>query len=255
MPGVFPCRLTTGRVGVAWDGAARALFRRIAPHLERSLQSYRRILRLESERRALAGVLDRIAAAVVLLDERGTVTATNATAARLLASSSELAIRAGRLEARRRSDTLRIARAIERARPSPEAQPSGVITLRSASDERRLSLVVVPPRLPDGAIAVFINDPEQVPLPDGGTLRELYGLTRAESRLAGLLARGLSVQQAAASLSISEHTARNHLKAALAETGTSRQGALVGAVLAAALPVASINDPVGTTVHVGHASL
>ena len=181
----------------------------------------------------------------MLVDVRRRVAATNVAATRLLASSRELAIREGRLEARRRSDTLRIAQAIERASRSPEAQPSGVITLHSGADERRLSLVVVPPRSEGGAIAVFINDPQHLPLPDAATLRELYGLTRAESRLSCLLARGLSVQQVAASLGVSEHTARNHLKAAFAKTGTGRQGALVRAVLAAALPVASACETTG----------
>jgi DNA-binding CsgD family transcriptional regulator len=65
------------------------------------------------------------------------------------------------------------------------------------------------------------------PAPDPEVLSAVLGLTRAESRLASLMAAGLSPQQAARELQVSPSTVRNQLKAVFAKTGTHRQSELV----------------------------
>jgi|SRR5581483_6864788 len=63
--------------------------------------------------------------------------------------------------------------------------------------------------------------------PDPALLRQLFGLTRVESRVASIISTGASLEQAAERMGISFETARNHLKAVFAKTGTHRQGELV----------------------------
>jgi len=226
--------LVSGPGRAPWRDRDRALLERLAPHLLRSLRLHLRIATLEAERHGLVCVLDRVAAAVVVVDTRGRVVDRNEAARRLLAAGDGLAVRDGRLVAARAGDTRRMARAIagggDQVRPIMVHRPSGVA---------RLSVLVVPASssVDNSRVVVFINDPERVPLPHPSTLRELYALTPAESRLSLALARGLSLQQVAATFGIAEHTARNHLKAVFAKTGERRQAALVRRLLAAACPV------------------
>ena len=58
-------------------------------------------------------------------------------------------------------------------------------------------------------------------------LRRLFGLTAAEARLAARLAMGDTLSEAAGALAVSRETARTHLQAIFAKTGTHRQAALV----------------------------
>lgn len=72
-------------------------------------------------------------------------------------------------------------------------------------------------------------------------LRQSFGLTEAESRLARTLAEGLTLQQAADELGVSVHTVRNQLRAVFDKIGVQRQSDLVRAVheygrMAGALP-------------------
>lgn len=234
------CAVSTGSAALAWSAPDRALIRRLAPHLHRSLRVHQRITRLEAERRGLAGVLDRLAAPVVVLDARGRVIGQNESARRLLDREDGLSVRDGRLIAARPHGTRRVAQAVERAQRCGGDRALGAIALSRPSGAADLSVAIVPMgQGGEGTVAVFVNDPELAPLPDPATLRDLYRLTPAEARLSVALARGLSLQQAAVALGVSQHTARNHLKAVFAKTGVSRQGALVRTLLAAVAPVVS----------------
>jgi DNA-binding CsgD family transcriptional regulator/PAS domain-containing protein len=61
-------------------------------------------------------------------------------------------------------------------------------------------------------------------------LCKLFGLTPAEAKLASLIAEGLPPEGAAEELGIARETARNHLKAVFAKTGTHRQAEFVALV-------------------------
>jgi DNA-binding CsgD family transcriptional regulator len=58
-------------------------------------------------------------------------------------------------------------------------------------------------------------------------LTRAFGLTPAEARLASIIAKGRSPEQAAGTLGISPGTARNHLKEIFGKTDTHRQSELV----------------------------
>ncbi len=81
------------------------------------------------------------------------------------------------------------------------------------------------------AAALFIGDPESVTCTNEARLLQLYGLTRAESRLAARIAEGRSLEEAAAMLSITRQTARSYIKRILGKTGTKRQVELVRLLL------------------------
>ena len=60
----------------------------------------------------------------------------------------------------------------------------------------------------------------------------MYGLTRAEARVARRLVSGASLKEIAAQIDVSHHTVRAHLKSILRKTGTHRQSELVRRILA-----------------------
>ena len=69
------------------------------------------------------------------------------------------------------------------------------------------------------------------PLSISAYISHVFGLTRAEMAFARLLITGKSVAECASEMGVSIHTARSHLKRAMAKTGTNRQGALIGLLL------------------------
>jgi DNA-binding CsgD family transcriptional regulator len=81
------------------------------------------------------------------------------------------------------------------------------------------------------ATLVFIVDsgsPAQAAEPE---LRQLYGLTLTEARLANLLMEGQSLVECGFQLGIRRSTVRMHLRNLFAKTGVSRQGELVSLLL------------------------
>jgi DNA-binding NarL/FixJ family response regulator len=76
-------------------------------------------------------------------------------------------------------------------------------------------------------VLVLVTDPErEVSFPDT-VLRELYGLTTAETEIANGLLTGFSVEEIAQLRRVSVATVRSQLKPLLGKTGTRRQADLV----------------------------
>jgi DNA-binding CsgD family transcriptional regulator len=69
-------------------------------------------------------------------------------------------------------------------------------------------------------------------------LRNLHELTSAEADLVSHLARGHSLEEAAAARGVSINTARTQIKQVFLKTGTRRQGEVVQLVLRCFMPMA-----------------
>jgi DNA-binding CsgD family transcriptional regulator len=74
---------------------------------------------------------------------------------------------------------------------------------------------------------LFVGDPERPATFDHVRITKLYGLSKAESRVAALLASGYRLEQAAEILGVAYETVRKHLKQIFSKTGTYRQAELV----------------------------
>ena len=77
----------------------------------------------------------------------------------------------------------------------------------------------------------------------------LYGFTRGEATLAAHLVLGKSIEEAAADLGITPHTARSQLKRIFMKTDTHRQTELVVQMLPAALSMGPLRE--SREVHLG----
>ena len=218
----------------------------LVPHLA---LAYR--IQAESRRhQALADALDRFPTGVVLLDARGQVVRKNIAARVILERDDGLSERDGMLHAADPDDHEALRGFIEEAIEMSRGDGSGPGHLRSISrpsGERPFPLLVNPlrprggdPTLADVVAVVYVSSLEGGTLRQSGALRELYGLTDAESHLVELLCQGCSLEEAAHVRGVTMNTARSQLKQVFAKTHTSRQSELVRLVLAG---VASIGGP------------
>jgi DNA-binding CsgD family transcriptional regulator len=116
--------------------------------------------------------------------------------------------------------------------PDTAALPAGpFVVSRHAKHPLMIRVLPIPgaastPFLGARALLV-LTDLSPMPGAQPVELAHLFGLTRAEAKLAAIIATGCSPEQAAEKLGIARETARNQLKAVFAKTGTHRQGELI----------------------------
>lgn len=84
---------------------------------------------------------------------------------------------------------------------------------------------------------LLLTDLEHSSPTGAATLRQIFGFTQAEARLAEQLSAGLTLAQASERLGLSLETARTQLKTVFARTGTHRQADLVRLLDRASLAV------------------
>lgn len=84
----------------------------------------------------------------------------------------------------------------------------------------------------DDAVLAFLLDPMRPVSLDASLLRDSYGLTPAECRLAAQFVNGLDTSAISERLGISVHTARTQLKSIMAKTAAPRQADLMRLLLA-----------------------
>jgi DNA-binding CsgD family transcriptional regulator len=107
--------------------------------------------------------------------------------------------------------------------PPPQRSQAPAVTVRRAEGR---PLIFYAHRCLIGAILIIV-DPGICREPAGLLLREMFGLTSAETRIATGLLRGLELRDIAAAHKVSEGTVRTQLKSVLSKTGTHRQVELV----------------------------
>jgi DNA-binding CsgD family transcriptional regulator len=80
----------------------------------------------------------------------------------------------------------------------------------------------------DGAaLALLLIVPEDCPEPSDAILQQVFGMTRAESRIATRLLCGESLREIASETGVAIGTVRSQMKALFAKTSTKRQAELV----------------------------
>lgn len=216
------------------DGGALAAW---LPHVARALVLQHRISSAESTSVASSAAFDRLALGAVMVDERARPIIINRLAERLLGAGDGLLVTGGVLCAGSPAATSRLHAAIrDTARDAAAAgrTRSAGLRLARASGAAPLDVIVVSLARPRGnargggaAAVVFIADPERTHVTPERLLRDLYGLTPAEARLAMSLAHGRSLTAAAADVGVTRNTAHTQLSSVFAKTGTATQPELV----------------------------
>lgn len=224
------------------DRQERVLLEHLLVHVRRALALGKRIEGYMALHAAQYQALDALSTGLVLLNASGRVVLANAAASRLIDPSGPLRLRQGSLASYHPALTRRLhdlVGSVIRGRPLatavfpfPDHSRSVIVT---GSSIRSRDLV----RLSDGGLGdptvmLFLTDPLATAHNEAELLRELYGLTDGEARIAAAVAGGAGISAVAQALGISRNTVKTHLSRVFAKTGTTRQTELARLVTAMA---------------------
>jgi DNA-binding CsgD family transcriptional regulator len=219
-----------------FDEGHFALLKFLSPHLQTALGMRRRLLALESRVTDLENALDHLETALVIFDSAAKPIFANRAARELSDRKAGIQITPSRVTVEDPLENARLQAILTRAISAGTrgGKEYGGAMLVSRADKRPLQILAGPfnechnSRAPRGAVAaMFISDPDRIPGFRSDVLRELYGITPAEARLAALVLTGKSLPELADTLGVAHETVRAQLKSVLHKTGTSRQGELV----------------------------
>lgn len=229
-----------------FDKGDREIFALLSPHVRRALM----ISGMRAENRFRANLqqnlLDKLATGIMILTRGGKLVYANASAERLLSSGKNIAVKAGRVQAAHPPFAKGFGEAVARAcaendtdiglygngipLPSREGAPAVCYVLPLGKSERRRALG-------PGLAALFISTDRASLPPNLESLSALTGLTSQESRIALMIAGGVSPKDGAAQLGISLNTMRSHITHIFQKTGTNDQQAVARLVCDLSLPV------------------
>lgn len=184
---------------------------------------------------ALSGIsnaLGLVGQPAIALDRLGFVLEANAVAQQIF--DDEIFVHNRRLTVRDQRASSALEVLTDKLRTTSDAMPlpAPPIVVRRVAKQSlviRVLPVAGPARTPFlGARALLvISDLHDRPQLPASILAETFGLTPAETRLASIIAFGISIERAADQLGLSRATVRNQLKAVFAKTATHRQSELV----------------------------
>jgi DNA-binding CsgD family transcriptional regulator/PAS domain-containing protein len=205
--------------------------RRLQPHLVRAFGLGRKLSGRSAVGQDLADALDQSPHGLIIADPDGRIRHANRPAEDLLRQGAGLTVFAGRIVATTADASRRLAGLVRSAgaRDGPGTR-GGSMSL--AAPPRRLPLALSVTPLHAERFAVFaagpavlitltdLEAPVDLPAP---RLREMFGLSRAEARVAQALFDGLDPREAAQRLSLSVYTVRGHLARIFDKTGVHGQ--------------------------------
>jgi DNA-binding CsgD family transcriptional regulator len=240
--------------GRTFDESERRRMDIFISHARAALRQRRWLAQIERERDAALAWMDCWCDATFVLDAHGAVVIANLVGERMLHAGDCLALRNGKLRPARGNEPDWVTGAIRSV--LAESRERGIEATRCLNVPGRNgqgTLNAVVTALPDsqgrqaGAqpqVALILRDLRQA-LPQFGSeqLRELFGFTAAEARVANALLAGGSVEEIATSTGVRRDTVRAHVKRMLAKTGTRRQSDLQKLLVKALPNLRSLQAP------------
>lgn len=216
-------------------------FELLRPHLAQALRIGDRMLGLEADLANLRRVLDRSPHGVVILDETLRILLANAEGERITSARDGLAKRGGRLTSTSREsldDLERIAKAGPRTTTSSRGfQAFHTLTIAKPSGKRPLIVqatrYVGSDHLPTShrpALILFLQDLDYRPAAAIDAFARAFKLTPAEEKLVSALVSGATLRSHAGVESVSEETARWHLKNVFSKTDCHSQTELLSLI-------------------------
>ena len=213
------------------------------PHLQRASN-----IRFHAEHAAamlsgLSDVADRSVTGMLLVERDGQVRFANK-AVRAMATAGAFLLRSGQIEIPDRNDQAAFQRLVAGATGAIEdfdAPRGGTIRLARRSGGTGYTVTVAPVSREtswagnEPMALVLIADPDLTPIPPRESLKQLFGFSASETRVAERLMMGDSPEQAAAFLEVKISTVRWHLASMYRKTGTNRQAELLRLLLSLAM--------------------
>jgi DNA-binding CsgD family transcriptional regulator len=214
------------------------LLETLAPHLKRAAEVHQLLARERAAKESLGAGVAAAGFAVFLLTKDCRVNFANAKAEDLVRRGVGLRYENERLAAATQTLTQCLhALAREAAQPDrAETDIGGTVELPCGENRPPLLAHVIPLAanrtvsifdIERPAAAVFVVDPSSDFAAQIRRFGARFGLTPAETRVVGEIIGGNGLLAAAASLKITEDTARTHAKRIFSKTGTNRQTELI----------------------------
>lgn len=218
----------------------KTLFNRLAPHFKNLVLWLDNREKLLSEKTIYEEVISRLSLGTILINSIGYIEKLNPVAEFLLESCQELSIKGGRLFCSKRSlnDSLKTMLPPKTNNKNRLPSLSQSLVIPRSETGTPIYLVVKPKitnTLSSDSIEahyiVFLSAPELNTIGQEKSLKEMLGLTKAETRVAIQLSNGLSVSEISEKLDLSVNTIRTHIARSYRKTGVNRQAALIKLVL------------------------
>lgn len=202
-----------------------------ALHRERAARLLDQIAALHRDAAFGQAILNRLDTALVAANPDAEVRYANLAAADYLASGKALCLSAGRLATPLLSRQTALATAVRNA---GRFGATAELTVEDVSGRHRCWILVMPLLPGDAAhhnedrlALLLLHDPDAPGTSPCGFLRETFGVTAAESRLAEALVHGVTAEEFAAGARLSMNTVRTHIRSLLTKTGVNRQADLL----------------------------
>jgi DNA-binding CsgD family transcriptional regulator len=226
-----------------FDEGHVALYKLLAPHLQRAVQINLKLARTELNQAASVEALNRLDQGILFLDVNARIIFANAYAEMCFVPDAGLRQRNGILRSNSPSETAALHAVIAKCGDGGPLASGGFLSFSRGDGRLALSLMIapVPYRSPDWLIGerpvaiVSVTDPERIQQPASRQLQYQFGFTRAQAAFAVEILKGDGIQAAADRLSISRATARTHLSRIFDKTGARRQSELVRLLMSAKL--------------------
>lgn len=220
------------------------VLRFLTPHLQRAFKLYFQLSEAKAHSAGVEAAFDMLPTGLLLLDSKGKIIFMNRTAASTVAQSDGLLVIEKHLRAERSEESDRMTAMVDSAvsLSTKATMSAGGAMLVSRRTRLPLHVVISPVRntrlrtFQKIAAVAFVNDPLRSQRPVEAVLRQLYGLTSAECRVALLLSDVHSPRAIAERIGVTENTVRSQIKSIYAKTGVRRQSELIRLLLNHAAP-------------------
>lgn len=250
----------SGRAEGPMSREAREFLDRLKPHLQRACRISLRTFVYSSQ--ALVGhlLVDRLRQPVFLMSANGDVIHVNAAGRELMASTTVVHVSEGKLRLPQPHLATLLQRCREMEQSMKVAGPSDSRAFIEASQFRSLHIAggrdaayafytMLSPQREMGAfglrpiVMLLFYHPDSAPAIDASLLYAVFGLTPAESRIATMLAEGLSLKEIATAQGTQHDTVRKQLRSIYQKTSTNRQPELIRLLLH--LPQTAVQEAPG----------
>ncbi len=224
------------------DGGETQRLGILLPHLYRALKLKRDYNEADHTRGQAQAIIEQFPFGVLLVNAEGKLISANQHALETIANSNTVFLENDVLCTMMEEQDRRLKNLIYRAANTPlenAGEQVSSITLGEEGKELPISLLITPDPYPithydrqiENCAAIFITSASGRQKIAAAALQTLFDLSPAEARLAVLLARGVSLSQAAEQSNISKNTAKVQLKSVFFKMGVSRQAELVKLIL------------------------
>ena len=232
--------LTRDRGARQFGSKDALLVGRVVPHIRRAVEIHFRLSATVRQRDALYQALDYWGQEAILVDKAGTVVFASPGAEARLRLRDGLADGPSGLSAvGSATETGALRRLIANGfKTVPDGRHPTTLKLCRPDERQPISVTVIPAAALGSTsgtgsryVMLLVSDPEHRSLSRFETLRDRYGLTKSEARLAEMIAAGHTLATAAEHRGVAIGTVRNQIKQVFQKTQTHRQSELLSLLL------------------------